>query len=185
MENIEGVGVETRNFKLVVAKMTSEDSGMNFYQVNQRRTFEREFKGGYLCSPSGRRKGWLFMKTLQLGDVLFNYNSTPRGAVLGISKVTGIGRHKGPLSDAAKPIPDTQCLEYSGRHLSEADFSRKDREHYRQRYSNYLEVHTVPLLERNLGKLLIRSPLDYLVSVDRDLALCFLKGLHIRLEDLS
>lgn len=26
---------------------------MNFYQVNQRPTFEREFKAGYLCCPSG------------------------------------------------------------------------------------------------------------------------------------
>jgi hypothetical protein len=69
---------------------------MNFYQVNQRKrsTFEHEFKEGYLCSPSGNREGWRLMKELRAGAILFNYNSTcrPRGAVLGISKVTNIGR---------------------------------------------------------------------------------------------
>ena len=27
---------------------------MNFYQVNQKRTFEREFTAGYLCSPNDK-----------------------------------------------------------------------------------------------------------------------------------
>ena len=84
------------------------------------------------------------MKELQSGDILFHYNST-RGAVLGISRVIDIGQHKGGASRTACVIPGTQCIQYTGRHLSEDDFSVTEREHYRRLYSSYLEVHTAAL----------------------------------------
>jgi hypothetical protein len=161
---------------------------MNFYQINQRKrkTFEREFNEGYLCSPSGNRGGWRLMKELQTGDTLFNYNSTwrPSGAVLGISQVTSIGQHKGMASQTAV-LPGTQCIEYCGRHLSEMTFSQKDRAHYRQNYPSYFEVHAVPLLRKNLGKLLPKTPQEYLVRIDGALARSFLQNGDVRLEDLK
>jgi hypothetical protein len=157
---------------------------MGFYQVNQRRTFAREFKAGYLCSPSGNRAGWQLMTDLRSGDILFNYNSTC-GAVLGISRVTNIGQHKGTASQTARVISGTQCIQYFGRHLSEDDFSPKDREHYRQNYPSYFEVHTVPLRRANLGKLLLpRTPIAYLVPISNAVAGRFLQQWDIRLEDL-
>jgi hypothetical protein len=161
---------------------------MNFYQVNQRKikTFEREFNEGYLCSPSGNREGWQLMKELRTGDILFNYNSTcrPSGAVLGISQVTNIGQHKGTASQTAA-LPGTQCIEYSGRHLSEMTFSEKDRAHYRQKYPSYLEVHTVPLHGGNLGKLLSRTPQAYLVPISDVDARKFLHKWKIDIEGLA
>jgi hypothetical protein len=123
------------------------------------------------------------MKTLQIGDILFHYNSSC-GAVLGISRVTRIGRHKGIASQTARVIPDTQCIQYSGRHLSEEDFCPKLREHYRQKYSGYFEVHTVPLRMANLGKLLPMTPQVYLVPISNEVAQSFLQKRGIRLEDL-
>jgi predicted outer membrane repeat protein len=159
---------------------------MRFYQVNQRRTFKREFNGGYLCSPSGNWGNWPLMKELRTGDILFNYNSTCAGggAVLGISWVTNIGEHKGAASHTAV-ISGTQCIQYSGRHLSEDDFSPKDREHYRRTYPRYFEVHTVPLRSANLGRLLPKTPRRYLVPISDPAARSFLQKCDIRLEDLS
>ncbi len=150
---------------------------MSFYQVNQRRTFKREFTGGYLCAPSGNRGGWQIMKMLRNGDILFNYNSTCAGggAVLGISRVTNIGQHKGTASRTAHVISGTECIQYSGHHLSEDDFSLKEREHYRQRYPSYFEVHTVSLHKANLGKLLPKTPRVYLVQIRNAEALHFLR----------
>jgi hypothetical protein len=157
---------------------------MRFYQVNQNRTFEREFKEGYLCSPNGNWGGWPLMKTLQPGDILFHYNSKC-GAVLGISRVANIGQHKGTASRTARVIADTQCIQYSGRHLSEDDFTPRLREHYQQKYSGYLEVHTVPLRKANLGKLLPQTPLVYLVPISHDVARSFLQQTDIPLDDLG
>jgi hypothetical protein len=156
---------------------------MRFYQVNQNQTFEREFEAGYLCSPDGRWAGWPLMKALQPGDVLFHYNSKCR-AVLGISRVAIIGQHKGAASQTARVIPDTQCIQYSGRHLSEEDFSPRLREHYRQKYSGYLEVHTVALRMANLGKLLPLTPQVYLVPVSKEVARSFLQKADIRIDDV-
>jgi hypothetical protein len=156
---------------------------MNFYQVNQNRTFEREFNAGYLCSPNGKWAGWPLMMALQTGDILFHYNSK-RGAVLGISRVTNIGQHKGTASQTARVIQDTQCIQYSGRHLSEGDFSPRLREHYRQKYSGYFEVHTAPLRMADLGKLLPLTPQAYLVPISTEVARSFLQKGDIRIEDL-
>jgi hypothetical protein len=123
------------------------------------------------------------MKALQAGDILFHYNSKCR-AVLGISRVTNIGQHKGAASQTAHVIPDTQCIQYSGRHLSEEDFSPRLREHYRQKYSGYFEVHTVPLRMANLGKLLPLTPQVYLVPISDEVAQSFLQKGDIRLEGL-
>lgn len=156
---------------------------MSFYQVNQNRTFEREFKAGYLCSPNGKWAGWPLMKALQPGDILFHYNSKCR-AVLGVSRVANIGQHKGTASQTARVIPDTQCIQYSGRHLSEEDFSPRLREHYRQKYSGYLEVHAVALRMANLGKLLPLTPQVYVLPISSEVAQRFLQKRHIRLGDL-
>jgi len=81
-------------------------------------------------------------------------------------------------------IPGAQCIQYSGRHLSEEDFSPELREHYRQKYSGYLEVHTIPLRTTNLGKLLPRTPQVYLVPISNEAALSFLQKGDILLDDL-
>src|ERR1017187_176267 len=73
---------------------TKEKKSMNFIQVNQRSTFEREFRSGYLCCPEGTFAGWQYMTALQIGDIIFHYNS-PQQAVLAISLVSRIGQHKG------------------------------------------------------------------------------------------
>ena len=157
---------------------------MNFYQVNQKRTFEREFTAGYLCSPNDKWGGWPLMQVLQSGDILFHYNS-PCGAVLGISRVIDIGQHKGVASKTAYVIPNTQCIQFTGRHLSEDDFSPKEREHYRQKYASYFEVHTVPLRKENLGKLLPQTPQRYLIRISDGEARRFLDERRIRLDDLK
>jgi hypothetical protein len=157
---------------------------MKFYQVNQDRTFEREFEGRYLCSPNGSWGGWRLMQELQSGDILFHYNST-HGAVLGISRVIDIGQHKGVSSRTACVIQGTQCIQYTGWHLSEDDFSVTDREHYRQKYSSYLEVHTVPLHKENLGQLLLRTPQKYLVRISDREARRLLEKWGIRLDSLT
>ena len=159
---------------------------MNFYQVNQRqrKTFEREFNEGYLCSPSGNWGGWPLMMALRSGDILFHYNSR-RQAVLGISRVTNIGQHKGTSSQTAV-LTGTQCIKYSGRHLSEDYFSPKRREHFRQNYPSYFEVHTVRLHghgKANLGKSLTTPRQVYLVSISDAEARSFLKKWG--LENLS
>ncbi len=147
---------------------------MAFYQVNQRMTFEREFRGGYLCAPAGKRGGWPLMKELRTGDVLFHYNS-PSGSVLGISRVSHLGPHKGSEWDASHVLPGTQCIEYVGRHLSEDDFTPEDRQKYRQNYPRYFEVHTIPIRRANMGKLLSRTPMAYLVQINVPAAERFLK----------
>lgn len=155
---------------------------MNFYQVNQNMSFEREFKNGYLCCPNARYAGWPLMKKLEKGDILFHYNSTC-GEVLGISRVIEIGQHKG-TSLKSERIRGTQCIEYSGEHLSEDDLSLEQREK-NQVYATYLEVHTVPLLRGNWRKLLLRSPQVYLVQIDNEKALRFIEERKIRLDDLK
>jgi hypothetical protein len=50
--------------------MLDWEFAMNFYQVNQRVTFEREFGTGYLCAPNGSRGGWPLMNMLRKGDIL-------------------------------------------------------------------------------------------------------------------
>ena len=62
------------------------------------------------------------MKKLERGDILFHYNSTC-GAVLGVSRVISIGQHKGLASETANLIRGTQCIQYSGKHLSEDDLT--------------------------------------------------------------
>jgi predicted outer membrane repeat protein len=125
------------------------------------------------------------MKALRSGDILFNYNSTCAGggAVLGISRVTNIGQHKGTASQTARVISGTECIQYSGRHLSEDDFSPEEREHYRQNYPSYFEVHTVSLHRANLGKLLSKTPQVYLVPISNAEARSFLQKWG--LENLS
>lgn len=123
------------------------------------------------------------MKELTTGDILFHYNSR-RGAVLGISRVVHIGQHKGGASKAAKVIPGTQCIFYSGRHLSYDDLTLKQQEGHKK-YSGFLEVHTVPLLKRNLGKLLHNSPQVYLLRIPDGEARDFIKNRSISLDDLK
>jgi hypothetical protein len=105
--------------------------------------------------------------------------------VLGISQVTNIGQHKGTAPQTVRVIPGTQCLQYFGRHLSEDDFSPEDRAHYRQKYPSYFEVHTVPLHRGNLGKLLSRTPLVYLVQISDAEARNFLHKWEIRIGELA
>lgn len=161
---------------------------MNFYQVNQRTTFEREFTRGYLCSPSGDWGGWPLMKKLQTGDILFHYCSVARGpsgrgAVLGISRIIDIGKHKGIASQNVAAILGTQCIRYTGRHLSEQDFEPTLREHYNSRYPDCLEVHTAPLRRLNLRKLSDATPQAYLFQVRDEVAERFLQENGIQLEE--
>ena len=163
---------------------------MNFYQVNQRTTFEKEFKGGYLCCPSGNNGGWPLMRTLQAGDILFHYCSIARrsgssklGAVLGVSCVVEIDQQKRVSSQPCDVISHT-CIQYLGCHLSEEGFTPTLRERYRQNYRKYWEVHTLPLHARNLPKILHRSPQVYLVAIEDGVARRFLADNEIRLDVL-
>lgn len=153
---------------------------MNYYQVNQNETFTHEFRQGYLCCPEGSRGGWPLMRDLRAGDVLFHYNSS-RGAVLGISRVVKIGRHKGTASSHVSVIDGTECIQYRGKHLSEAEFDYNRRRHLAEKYPTYYEVHAERILERNLGKLLDRTPQVYLLAIDKAVAERFLAGCHVRL----
>jgi hypothetical protein len=157
---------------------------MNFYQVNQKKTFDREFTNEYLCSPIGSWGGWPLMPGLQAGDILFHYNSRA-GVVVGISRVAKIGKHKGLLPQVAHVLRGTQCIQYSGRHLSEADFNSIERQHYGQKYPSYFEVRTQRLRRANLGKLLKRSPQTYLVKLSAHEAQSFLNHSQIRLDSLK
>lgn len=157
---------------------------MEFYQVNQKNSFEREFKAEYLCCPDGKYGGWPIMKELRKGDVLFHYNSTRR-AILGISRVTDIHQHKGVASERAFVIPGTQCIQYDGKHLSEADLTMKQQVDYRKNYGGYLEVHTVCVYEKNLGRLLPRSRQVYLDRIGDAEARNFLATAGIRLDTLN
>jgi hypothetical protein len=170
---------------IVIFAYTGGFFGMNFYQVNQNTTFERELRGGYLCCPNDRWGGWPLMKQLRRGDILFHYNSTHR-AILGISKVIDIGQHKGTASNAVHIIPGTQCIQYTGKHLSENDLGLKQKEHNKYKgYTSYLEVHTIPILKKNLGKLLSQTPQVYLVKIKDEEARCFFKEWGIALDDLK
>jgi len=155
---------------------------VNFFQVNQRSTFKREFRSGYLCCPDGPYGGWQRMKALQIGYLIFHYNSV-RQAVLGISRVIAIGQHKGATAHSAAQLPGTQCLSYEGPHLSEDDFAPQKRLHYRK-YPMCLEVHTIPCIEGKLPKLLRRVPQAYLVPVPDREALNFLNENKIILDQL-
>jgi hypothetical protein len=126
---------------------------MRFYQVNQNTTFDREFGGGYLCAPDGPY--WTAMKELQRGDILFHYRSSAQ-SVRGISRVTYIGHHKGPYAPTARVLPITQCIQYTGAHLSEESCGEARRSDLRRKYATYLEVHTSPLRQGDFGKV-IRS----------------------------
>lgn len=123
------------------------------------------------------------MKTLKKGDILFHYNST-RGAVLGISRVIEIGQHKGSAPEIANVIQGTQCIQYSGKHLSEDDLTLKQKER-NERYLSYLEVHTVQLRKGNMGKLLAHTPQVYLLRISDKEAQRFIQAQGIRHEDLK
>ncbi len=150
---------------------------MNFYQVNQNTTFRLEFPGGYLCCPDGPFAGWPEMKKLQVGDILFHYNSTC-GAVLAVSRVITIGKHKGSGTTTACVISGTQCRQYTGSHLSMAAFSKKKAAKMQEKWRDYLEVHTAvhtpPKKQGNFGKLLPRVPLCYLIKVEDSKGRAFL-----------
>ena len=152
---------------------------MNFFQVNQRSTFEREFRSGYLCCPEGTFGGWQYMMALRIGDIILHYNS-PRQVVLGISRVIAIGRHKGAAADSAAQRPGTQCISYEGHHLSEDDFPPKQVSHYRR----YFEVHTIPCIGRKLPKPPHRVPQAYLVPIPDREALNYLNENGISLDQL-
>lgn len=156
---------------------------VRFFQVNQRSTFEREFRSGYLCCPDGPYGGWPCMKTLQVGYIIFHYNSMWQ-AVLGISRVIAVGKHKGATAHSAAQLPGTQCISYQGTHLSEDDFASHERLRYRK-YAKCLEVHTIPCIERKLPKLLRRVPQVYLVPVSDREALKFLSENKISLDELQ
>jgi hypothetical protein len=163
---------------------------MSFYQVNQRTTFEREFSGCYLCAPNGSMGGWPLMKELKGGDILFHYCSVARGpsgrgAILGISLVVNIGQHRGTARNVVAVIPGTQCIKYAGQHLSEADFTPILREHCRENYASYFEVHTAPLRKLCLRKLLSRSPQVYLFRIIDELAQSFLRENNIVIDQLK
>ena len=153
---------------------------MKYYQGNQNETFDREFAQGYLCCPEGNWGGWPLMRELRRGDVVFHYNSSS-GAVLGISRIVGIGHHKGAATLSSSVIEGSQCIRYLGQHLSEADFDDRRRQHMRQKYPTYNEVHTAPILRKNLGKLLERTPQVYLLSIDERVAERFLSDHGVRL----
>jgi hypothetical protein len=150
-----------------------KESTVNFYQVNQYKTFKLEFGGGYLCCPDGPFGGWQLMRQLQVGDILFHYNSRNR-EVLGISKVIEIGKHKGSWAAAARVIPGTPCIRYVGRHMSESAFSKKRALEMRKRWADYLEVHAAPKKQGNFGKLLSEVPQRYLIELETGMGYDFL-----------
>ena len=149
---------------------------MKYYQVSQRETFAREFAQGYLCCPEGNRGGWPLMRELRTGDVVFHYNS-PSRAVLGISRIVNIGHHKGTATSDVSVVDGTQCILYHGRHLSEADFGDRRGRAYPTNY----EVHAARILKQDLGKLLVRTPQVYLLSIDKAVAESFLANRGVRI----
>jgi len=155
---------------------------MRFYEVNQRKTFKREFWSGYLCCPEGPYGGWPYMMDLQDGDIIFHYSSR-RQAVLGISRLAPIGQHKGAAADAAQR-PGTQCISFEGPHLSKDDFTLEETSHH-QNYRGCLEVHTIPCMERKLPKLLRSVPQAYLVLIPDREALSYLNENQISLDQLQ
>ena len=110
---------------------------------------------------------------------MFHYNSLS-GAVLGISRIVNIGHHKGVATSTVSVIEGTQCIRYQGQHLSEADFDHHRRQHLREAYPTYNEVHTAPILKKKLGKLLVRTPRAYLLSIDEGVAKRFLSDRGVR-----
>ena len=138
---------------------------MRFYQVNQSDTFDFEFPGNYLCCPNAGYGGWPLMWEMCAGDILVHYKSAAR-SILGVSRVTTPGIHRGSTTDRWLVIPGTCCIQYCGVHLSDASFREARRVDLRANYSSYLEVHTTPIVRRSLRKYLERSPQKYLVELD-------------------
>ena len=131
-----------------------------------------------------RRGGWPLMLRLQPGDIVFHYNSHAE-AVLGISRVVNIGQHKGSATSNPSEIAGTRCIRYHGEHLSKDHFSAPRRRYLREKYPTYYEVHTDPLLEGRLGKLLARTPQAYLLSIDSTIAERFLIANAVELRGSS
>src|ERR1700740_2546782 len=146
---------------------------MRFYQVNQSDTFETEFPANYLCCPNARYGGWPLMLEMRVGDILLHYKSAAR-SILGVSRVTAPGTHSGPRAGRWFVVSGTCCIQYFGTHLSEASFCESRQAQMRELYSSYLEVHTMPIVRRHLGKFLRSSPQRYLVALDSPGAMRFL-----------
>ncbi len=139
-----------------------------YYQVNQAYPNKTEFKNEYLCAPDQEITHWEILRELKIDDILFHYSSIDK-RIFGLSKVVGIGSHKG--QEGAKELEIGESFRvYEGEHLSLKHMTSDAKAAERDRVERYIEVHSKIIQEKYLGGNFFEGRQGYCARIDTAMA---------------